>query len=54
MLYLISVYSKEFVLLFLFTIYKAVDNMHIYKSLNINIGTITRNPEMVKFVSGHL
>ena len=26
----------------------------IYKSLNISIGTVTRNPEMLKFVPGHL
>ena len=28
--------------------------MDIYKSLNINIGTVTKNPKMLKFVTGHL
>ena len=27
--------------------------MDIYKSLNIKIGTVTKNPEMLKFVSDH-
>ena len=31
-----------------------VDNMDIYKSLNINIGTVMKNPEMLKFVPDHL
>ena len=31
-----------------------VDNMDIYKSLNINIGTVMKNPEMLKLVSDHL
>ena len=31
-----------------------VDSMDIYKSLNINIGTVMKNPEMLKFVSDHL
>ena len=31
-----------------------VDSMNIYKSLNINTGTIMKNPEMLKFVPGHL
>ena len=30
-----------------------VGSMDIYKSLNINIGTVTKNPEMLKFVSDH-
>ena len=30
-----------------------VDNMDICKSLNINIGTVMRNPEMLKFVLDH-
>ena len=29
-------------------------NTNIYKSLNISIGTIMRNPEILKFVPGHL
>ena len=28
--------------------------MDIYKSLNINIGTVMKNPEMTKFVSDNL
>ena len=31
-----------------------VDSVDIYKSLNINIGTVIKNPEMLKFVSDHL
>ena len=31
-----------------------VDSMDIYKSLNINIRTIMKNPEMFKFVPDHL
>ena len=31
-----------------------VDSMDIYRSLNINIGTVMRNTEMLKFVSDHL
>ena len=31
-----------------------VDSMDIYKSLNINIGTIMKNPEILKFVPDHL
>ena len=27
-----------------------VDSMDIYKSLNINIGIVMKNPEMLKFV----
>ena len=41
-------------LLFLFSIYKMVHSMDIYKSLNINIGTVMKNPEMLKFVPDHL
>ena len=28
--------------------------MNIYKSLNINIGVVTKKPEMLKFVPDHL
>ena len=28
--------------------------MDTYKSLNINIGTVMKNPEMLKFVPDHL
>ena len=31
-----------------------VDIMGIYKSLNISIGTVMKNPEMLKFVPDHL
>ena len=31
-----------------------VDSMDIFKSLNISIGTVTKNPEMLKFVPDHL
>ena len=33
-----------FFLIFLFSIYKMVDSMDICKSLNINIGTVMKNP----------
>ena len=45
---------SSFFLTFLFRIYKMVDSMDIYKYLNINIGTVMKNPEMLKFVPGHL
>ena len=28
--------------------------MDVYKSLNINIGAVMKNPEMIKFVPDHL
>ena len=31
-----------------------VDSMDVYKSLNTNIGTVMKNPEMLKFVPDHL
>ena len=31
-----------------------VDIMDIYKSLNFSIGTVMKNPEIVKFVPDHL
>ena len=31
-----------------------VDSRDIYKSLNINIRTVMKNPEMLQFVSDHL
>ena len=31
-----------------------VDIMDVYKSLNICIGTIIKNPEMIKFVPDHV
>ena len=30
-----------------------VDSMNSYKSLNINIGTVMKNPEMLKVVLDH-
>ena len=42
---------------FCFSIYKMADSEYstnIYKSLNINIGTVKRNPEMLRIVSDHL
>ena len=38
----------------MFNIYKMVDIIDIYKSLNISIGTVMKNPEMSKFVPNHL
>ena len=38
----------------MFNIYKMVDIIDIYKSLNISIGTVMKNPEMPKFVPNHL
>ena len=35
---------------FCFGIYKMVDRMEIYKSLNISILTVRRNSKMLKFV----
>ena len=29
-------------------------SMDIYKSVNINIGTVMKNPEMLKFLPDHL
>ena len=40
-----------------FTIYKMVDNeynMDIYEFIKISIGTVMRNPEMLKFVADYL
>ena len=31
-----------------------LDRVDIYKSLNINIGIVMENPEMLKFVPDHL
>ena len=41
-------------LLFKFSIYKTVDIMDVYKSLNISIGTVMKNPEMLKLVLDYL
>ena len=34
--------------------YKMVDSMDIYKSLNVNIGAVMKNPEIIKFAPDHL
>ena len=31
-----------------------VDSMDVYTSLNISIGVVMRNPEIIKFVPDHL
>ena len=31
-----------------------VDIVDVYKSLNVSIGTVMKNPEMTKFVPDHL
>ena len=41
-----SVYRKHF-FYFLFSIYKIVNIMDIYKSLNLSTGTVMKNPELV-------
>ena len=46
--------QDSFFSLSLIRIYKIVDIMNIFKSLNINIGTVMRNQEMLKFVPNHL
>ena len=43
-----------FLKFFLFSIFKMVDSMDIYKSFNINIGTVMKNLEMLKLVSNLL
>ena len=48
-----SLLKTVFFLLF-FSIDKMVDSMNICKSLNINIGTVMKNPEILKFVLDHL
>ena len=46
--------SQFFFLLFLFSIYKMVDGMDTYKTLNINIGTVMKISEMLKLIPDHL
>ena len=38
---------------FLFSIYKMVNIMDVNKSLNISIGTVMKNPDILKFVPDH-
>ena len=45
--------QDRFILLFLHK-NKLVDSMDNYTSLNISIVTVTKNPEMLKFVLDHL
>ena len=47
-------FSVSFFLLFLFSIYEMVDSMDTHKPLNIDTGTVMKNPEMLKFVPDHL
>ena len=49
-----SLFKAVFFYIFLFGIYKMVDNMGIYKSLIINVETVTKNPELPKFAPNHL
>ena len=44
---------KAVFLFSLFNIYKIVDSMDIFKYLNINIGTVMENPEILKSVTDH-
>ena len=41
-------------LLFLFSLYKMVNIVDLYKSLNISNGTVIIIPEILKFVPDHL
>ena len=41
-------------LLFQFSLYKMVDSMDFYKSLNVSTGTVMKNPEMLEFILDHL
>ena len=49
-----SIQSRVFFLHLLFSIYKMVDSTDIFKSLNINIGAVTKNQKKLKFVLDHL
>ena len=46
--------QDNFFLLFSFSIYKMIDIMVVYKSLNIGIGRVMKNSKMLKFVPDHL
>ena len=52
--YCIKFESTQGSFLTFFAIYKMVDSMNISQSLNINIGTEMKNPEMLKFVPDYL
>ena len=45
---------SQFFYFFLFSKYKTVDIINVYKSLNITFETVIKNPEMLKFVPDHL
>ena len=47
-------FKDSLFLLFLFSMYKMVDTMDIYKSLNTGIKTVMKNPEIIRFVSDHI
>ena len=49
-----SLFQTIFFYFFLFSIYKMVDIVDIYKSLKFSIGTVMKNPEMLKFVPDRL
>ena len=42
--YCLTTQDSFFYFIFLFSIYKMVDIIDIYKSLNISIGTVMKNP----------
>ena len=44
----------QFFFYFVFSIYKILHSIRIHKSLNIKIGTVMKNPEMLKLVPDHL
>ena len=50
---IVSLFKTVF-LLFLFTIYKMVNITDIYMSLNISVGTVMKNPNMLKLIPDHL
>ena len=45
---------KDFFLLFVFSMYKMVNIIDIYKFFNISIGIVMKNPGMLKLVPYHL
>ena len=47
-------FKDSLFLLFLFSMYKMVDTMDIYKSLNTGIKTVMKNPKIIRFVSDHI
>ena len=48
--YCLNFFSDFFFLLFLFSIYKMVGIMDVYKFLNISIRIVMKNPEILKFL----